>query len=98
MSPIRVLPAVLVVMLIWALPVLAHASPPDPSWIPGLYDDGDYDDVVTLIVSATGHAPTGSPLDLLVGPQLAGSLVHAAEAAPASLAASAVQSRAPPTA
>lgn len=33
--------------------VLAYASPPDPSWIPGIYDDADFDDVVELITSTT---------------------------------------------
>ena len=28
---------------------LAYASPPDASWIPGVYDAADYDDVVILI-------------------------------------------------
>src|SRR5262245_5031181 len=28
---------------------LAAASPPDPTWIPGVYDDGDFDDVVIHI-------------------------------------------------
>lgn len=28
---------------------LAHASPPDPSWVPGIYDAADYDDVVVLV-------------------------------------------------
>jgi hypothetical protein len=32
---------------------LAHASPPDPSWIPGIYDDHDYDDVVAMETDAT---------------------------------------------
>ena len=49
------------------LPVLAYASPPDPSWCPGLYDDGDYDDVVILVTSATGDlvpdAPDVRPVD-----------------------------------
>jgi hypothetical protein len=31
---------------------LAHASPPDPTWIAGLWDDGDHDDAVVLVVSA----------------------------------------------
>jgi hypothetical protein len=31
---------------------LADASPPDPSWIPGIYDDADFDDVVGLVTSA----------------------------------------------
>jgi hypothetical protein len=37
---------------------LAHASPPDPVWIPGIYDDADFDDVVVAVVSATGLVET----------------------------------------
>jgi hypothetical protein len=33
-------------------PPLCHASPPDPTWVGGLYDDADHDDVVQVIVSA----------------------------------------------
>ena len=51
------LPLVLLVVLFLIAPtcllVLAYASPPDPTWIPGIYDDGDFDDIVTLITSAT---------------------------------------------
>src|SRR5262249_39252734 len=32
-----------------ALAPVAHASPPDQSWIGGLYDDADFDDVILLI-------------------------------------------------
>jgi hypothetical protein len=32
---------------------LAYASPPDPSWIPGIYDDHDSDDVVGMWTDAT---------------------------------------------
>jgi hypothetical protein len=38
------------------LPVLAYASPPDPTWIAGLWDDADYDDVVILVTSTSGIA------------------------------------------
>jgi hypothetical protein len=47
--------ASLVVLLLGAvlsLPPLAHASPPDPTWIPGFYDDNDYDDVILFITGA----------------------------------------------
>jgi hypothetical protein len=94
----RVLPIALVVTLVSALPILAHASPPDPSWIPGIYDDADYDDVVTLVVSGTGHVAPGSLVDLLLPPRFAGRLLQASEAPPAAFGASAVQSRAPPAA
>ena len=33
--------------------VLAYASPPDPSWIRGIYDDHDYDDVVGIATDGT---------------------------------------------
>ena len=40
----------LLVPLVWLTP-LAYASPPDQTWIGGLYDDADYDDVVLLAMS-----------------------------------------------
>ena len=52
----------LVLASIAALPAMAHASPPDPSWIVGVYDDGDQDDLITLAAWATGA--TGAPLDV----------------------------------
>ena len=42
---------VLVAVLAVLLP-LAYASPPDPSWIGGLYDDDDGDDALLAITSA----------------------------------------------
>jgi hypothetical protein len=41
---------------------LAYASPPDPSWIAGIYDDGDYDDVVCLITSSNGTIDAVGPV------------------------------------
>jgi hypothetical protein len=34
-----------------ALWLFAHASPIDPTWIAGFWDDGDHDDVVILVTS-----------------------------------------------
>ena len=34
------------------LPALAYASPPDPSWIAGIWNGADGDDVVALVLSA----------------------------------------------
>ncbi len=43
---------------------LAHASPPDQTWIGGFYDDADYDDVVLLALSlALALADTAPALD-----------------------------------
>ena len=69
-----------------ALPVLAHASPPDPSWIPGVYDDADFDDVVTRVVSGTGSVTPGALDALGFIPRRAERLGHAVEAAPDSRA------------
>ena len=55
-----------------ALLPLAYASPPDPTWIGGLYDDADYDDVVLAVTSVAGTievapAPTGAPNSIVLG-------------------------------
>lgn len=54
-------PALLVLLaLLPALVILtplAYASPPDPVWISGFFDEGDHDDVVAQITS------TGAALD-----------------------------------
>ena len=52
----------LIILILAALAMtssLGYASPPDPSWIPGIYDDADFDDVVGLATSETS----------LVGPE-----------------------------
>ena len=41
---------------------LAHASPPDQTWLSGLYDDADYDDVVLLVTSLAGTMPERPPV------------------------------------
>jgi hypothetical protein len=43
---------------------MAYASPPDPVWIKGFYDDADFDDVVVFITSA-GATVDIFPLDNL---------------------------------
>jgi hypothetical protein len=49
------LPAVALGLLL-LLPALAYATPTDPTWIGGLYDDADYD-VAIILVSATLSPP-----------------------------------------
>ena len=44
---------------ILALAPAAQASPPDQSWISGLYDNADFDDVVLLITSNLGAVELG---------------------------------------
>ena len=32
----------------------AYASPTDPTWIPGIYDDADFDQIVDFIIAESG--------------------------------------------
>jgi len=75
---------------------LAHASPPDPSWIPGIYDDADLDDVVLAVTTASGvvdRAPqsAGEPV-----PAVATCLEIRATRAASSAVSQVAECRAPP--
>ena len=50
-------------VLISSLSVLAYASPPDPSWVRGVYDDADFDDVVCLILANAGLVDDAAPAE-----------------------------------
>jgi hypothetical protein len=41
---------------------LASASPPDPSWISGIYDDADFDDVVGIATTLAGDLGPAVPV------------------------------------
>jgi hypothetical protein len=43
-----------VVIVVGTLRPLAHASPVDPTYIPGLYDGADHDDAVLLVLATAG--------------------------------------------
>jgi len=45
--------ALLIGALLVGLPTLAFADPPDPAWIAGYWDDGDFDDAVVTIATAS---------------------------------------------
>ena len=51
--------AVLLLGVLFILPAIAHASPTDPVWIAGFYDDNDYDDVILFITGAVGAVESG---------------------------------------
>src|ERR1700737_4641381 len=88
--------ALLLLLPVTVLTALAYASPPDPSWIRGIYDDADYDDVVVMITSA---AAATAPV-LLVGlrqmPPLVGAAPQPADDSCSTPSLSSLQSRAPP--
>jgi hypothetical protein len=67
--------AMVLVALTLTLTGLAYASPPDPTWNRGMYDDADFDDVVGYLTSASGlveviATPDLRPGDVLVIPLL----------------------------
>jgi len=92
------LSAMLLVLLMIAPVTLAHASPPDPTWIVGVYDQADFDDVVCILTSALEAtdatvAPEAGPC-LVLAPKL----FRARVAGPASAPAYSAPLRAPPIA
>jgi len=56
MSPARALSLLLIVSILPLAP-LAYASPIDPSFPAGFYDNGDFDDVIDLITSSIAAKP-----------------------------------------
>ena len=56
MSPTRALSLLLIVSILPLAP-LAYASPIDPSFPAGFYDNGDFDDVIDLITSSMAAKP-----------------------------------------
>ena len=51
------------VLLLLALLPPAHASPPDPTWIAGIYDDADLDEAVAAATNADTLIERGSLSD-----------------------------------
>jgi len=54
----RALVALLVLLALATLSPLALASPVDPTWVAGFWDDGDHDDVVLLVCAAVADLAT----------------------------------------
>jgi hypothetical protein len=94
---LRVAYAWLLLLLVGGLTPLAYASPPDPSWIRGIYDDADYDDVVVLITSTAATTVPVLVVDLRLGPPLARWAAQPTDDPLPTLSFSPLQSRAPPT-
>ncbi len=93
--------AFLVVVILGVLAVLtglAYASPPDASWIPGIYDNADLDDVVVLVTAASGVV---GPVDLarlhVIPPPTAAAALPP-EKTPVSACPAPLHARAPPLA
>src|SRR5215831_9560630 len=83
-------------LAIGLLTPMAYASPPDPSWINGVYDDADFDDVVVLVTLGAGVVEPPPITDLSPLPPPAIWLVQATDSSPSTLSSTAHHSRAPP--
>lgn len=96
MIPTRLV-ALLILIALAALTPLAHASPPDPTWVAGWWDDGDHDDVI-LLVCATAAAMHSAPPTLDARRGLVGTVTSLDPDTPPFRAAAPVAPRAPPRA
>jgi len=76
---------------------LAYATPPDPSWISGFWDDGDHDDVVIRITASTGVVEPFPLDDACSRPPIIVFLHHPDESPLSRGAFSVLHARAPPT-
>jgi len=86
------------VLVVATLSSLAYASPPDPTWIPGVYDDADFDDVVWLVVMEKGLVESEDLTTLRFVPPPTLVLLASPEIALASHSVPTVHARAPPSA
>ncbi len=94
----RVAVALVLAALTGGLSGLAHASPPDPVWMNGVFDDGDADNVVEFIVSATALVEPLAHHGAPPTPVLIGGSCATREALPACGAFAFNPGRAPPSA
>ena len=76
---------------------LAYASPPDPTYLDGIWDNADYDDIIILVTSATGSTDTTHHAGDLIRPLVVVAVILPGENALLSAASLSLQpSRAPP--
>jgi hypothetical protein len=88
--------AFLLAVAVIAVVGLASASPPDPTWIPGLWDNGDYDDAVLTLLAIDGLAI--EPLVVRATAEVVHPLPTTASPAPPSPCVEAGHGRSPPLA
>jgi hypothetical protein len=79
----RILLALASLVALGGLGPLAHASPPDPTYIPGFYDNADHDDVILLVLSTVGTLDGAPPVLAQVGPRVVEIPAHRPPISPA---------------
>ncbi len=95
---LRRLVGLCLVAAILALAPAAHASPPDQTWITGLYDNADFDDVILFITSSLGAVQPSLVWSRRIVALVVGFVSPADTAAPVLSSSSSGPSRAPPLA
>ena len=88
----------ILIALVIALAPIAWASPSDPTWISGVYDDADFDDVVTYLTSGSVAIPALPLVDVVPAFALTPVLPAPYEKPELSLLLSSQSPRAPPLA
>jgi hypothetical protein len=90
--------AVIFVLLTVLLAViqLAYAEPPDPTWVSGFFDDGDYDDAVFAVTSSLATVDLFPFCDWSPFPVFGPRVAHETPGLASTLYASAADARAPP--
>jgi len=95
-NSVRSLWSLLGLVVFATAPALGYASPPDPSWIQGIYDDDDDDYVVSLATSGNAHVAPPVPTHCRPVLPVLGNLSDSSQTAPCLVSGSAVRPRAPP--
>jgi len=90
--------ALLLAGIVGILIPIAQASPPDPSWIRGMYDDNDFDDVVALITSGSGLVGEITRVELRPDRVVITAILPLDDSPVPSLSLASAQPRAPPPA
>jgi hypothetical protein len=86
----------LLVLLVGLAPIVAAANVPDPTWIAGVYDGADGDEMLALVWDQTpAVAPAPVRVEVAVQPLFE---VVTVAVAPVTVAAPSADSRAPPPA
>jgi len=96
MKRLRRSTAVFLLAPLLVLVAMGYASPPDPSWIAGVYDAADLDDVVVLVTSGSAAAGALVVHDVRPGWIFVASPVRTGEGAASAGAPSHESVRAPP--
>jgi len=88
---------ILLLFLVLALLTpMAYAIPPDPSWIHGLYDGGDFDDVALVVTSGAGIVELSPVADLSSAPPPIVWPIHSGDGPVSTEHPGSLHSRAPP--